>query len=106
MARFKNGDEYFELYPVDANDEWVNSAYDEEGNAVVCDICGCEMKWNPDTQLWYCLDCEQEMDRPTYFNHIGAEPPGSICMTNCRENYPFCKKYCEHYEIDLDDPIL
>lgn len=41
-----------------------------------------------------------------YFNYIGAEPPSSECITNCCENYPFCKKCCERFEIDPDDPML
>lgn len=99
-------EEYGFVYRIDAKDEWINGAYDEEGNVAVCDICGGELAWNSSACHWYCRDCGQEMDRPTYFNHIGANPPGPICLTNCGENYPFCKKYCEQYDIDPEDPML
>lgn len=99
-------DDYSRIYRVDAWDEWTNAAYDEYGNAVQCEWCSCEMKWNPEKQIWYCSECDHEMNRPTYFLYIGAEPPGSECLTNCCENYPFCKKYCERYTIDPTDPML
>lgn len=102
----ENFQDYSTIYRVDARDEWMNAAYDEEGNAVVCERCHCEMKWNPVMQVWYCPECEREMDRPTYFLHIGAQPPGSECLINCCENYPFCKKYCERYAIDSNDPMI
>lgn len=98
-------DHYEDIYKIDAFDEWVNGAYTENGDIAVCDRCGGDMKWNPIKQSWYCKECEQEMDRPTYFNHIGANPPGALCITNCNENYPFCKKRCEHYVIDKSDPM-
>lgn len=94
------------LHRIDAFDDWVNGAWDEQGDRAVCDLCGGEMKWNPVMAKWYCPDCEQEMDRKTYFNHIGAIPPGEACLVSCEENYPFCKKHCEHYEIDPTDPML
>lgn len=98
-------DHYEDIYKIDAFDEWVNGAYTENGDTAICDCCGGEMKWNPVMQHWYCKECGQEMDRPIYFNHIGANPPGILCLTNCNENYPFCKKRCEHYLIDKDDPM-
>ena len=104
--RYFQDDDYPEIYRVDVTDQWINSAYDENGNGVVCDRCGTGMRWKPEEMIWYCPDCGQEMDRPTYFNYIGAEPPTSECITNCCENYPFCKKYCERFEIDPDDPML
>lgn len=87
-------------------DEWVNGAYDENGDSGICDVCGQELKWNPIKQEYECPTCGQEMDRAAYFNHIGANPPGQICLTGCNENYPYCKKYCPHYEIDPDDPMM
>ena len=99
-------DHYDDIYRIDAFDEWVNGAYDENGDTSVCDMCGGDMRWNPVMQNWYCRECEQIMDRPTYFNHIGANPPGPECITNCQENYPFCKKHCDHYKIDPNDPML
>lgn len=97
---------YSQIYQVNALEEWLNAAYDENGNAVTCERCPCEMKWNPITGIWYCPECENELERPAYFLYIGAQPPGSECLTNCCENYPLCKKDCERYTIDPDDPIL
>lgn len=99
-------DEYGEIYKLNMNDEWMNAAYDEDGDSVVCDLCGAEMRWSDSKHMWVCPDCEREMDRCSYFDYIGANPPGSICLTNCQENYPFCKKYCENYDISPDDPML
>ena len=99
-------DEYYRLYKVDADDEWRNSAYDENGDCVVCDICSEEMKWSGSGHEWFCPGCGQKKTRIQFFNHIGAEPPGSDCLTRCNENYPFCKKYCDRYPIDPDDPML
>ena len=99
-------DEYMELYEIDARDEWMNAAYDEEGGVAVCDICGQELRWNPTRHMWTCPGCGQEMNRAVYFNHIGAEPPGRDCLTSCYENYPFCKKSCVRYSISSDDPML
>lgn len=99
-------DEYNEIYKLDMKDEWMNAAYDENGDSVCCDICGEEMRWHPDDGVWRCRECGQEMTRAVYFDYIGAAPPGSECLTSCRENYPFCKKYCERYFIDPGDPII
>lgn len=99
-------DEYDEIYELDVRDEWMNAAYDEEGDIAVCDICGAEMRWDQGNDEWYCPECGQIMNRAIYFNHIGAEPPGADCLTNCCENYPFCKKICDRYSIDPDDPML
>lgn len=102
----KDQDEYDKLYRLDMMDEWMNTAYDEDGDVAVCDFCGADMKWDQTQREWYCPECGQTMTRALYFNHIGAEPPGLECLTNCCENYPFCKKYCERYFIDSDDPML
>ena len=99
-------EEYDEIYKLDMNEEWTESAYDENGDSVFCDICGGEMKWRRKENLWRCVDCEREMCRVVYFDYIGAVPPGSDCLTNCRENYPFCKKCCDRYSIDPRDPML
>lgn len=106
MNHERHDDEYTEIYRVDMRDEWMNAAYDETGNAAVCGLCGAELRWNPVMECWYCPDCGQEMNRVEYFDFIGAQPPGAQCLTNCCENYPFCKKYCERYAIDPDDPML
>ena len=88
----RDRDEYEKIYRLDMKDEWANSAYDENGESVLCDICSSEMKWNPKERLWYCPECGQRMSRAVYFDYIGADPPGADCLTNCCENYPFCKK--------------
>ena len=103
---FNDEDDYAEVYQVDTMDEWENSAYDEEGNAAACDICGSDMRWSPERHVWYCPECGEEMDRAVYFNHIGAEPPGSDCLTNCNENYPFCTRSCMLHPPKLDNPFL
>jgi hypothetical protein len=46
------------------------------------------------------------MDRDRYFQYIMAGPPGPECLFECNENYPFCKKHCELFKIDPDDPML
>lgn len=102
----RDQDEYGKIYRVDMKDEWANSAYDENGESVLCDICSSEIKWNPKERLWYCPECGQQMSRAVYFDYIGADPPGADCLTNCCENYPFCKKYCALYLIDPTDPML
>ncbi len=76
-------------------DEWINGAYDEQGDQVYCSWCGGEMKWNPDKKIWFCRECETEMERSEYFNYIGAEPKDGYCESMCRENYPFCRQWCE-----------
>lgn len=96
----------FGIHRVDAYDEWMNSAYDEDGNAVLCEHCSSEMKWEPAQQIWYCSECGSEMNRSAYFQYIGAQPPGDMCLFSCCENYPFCKKHCEHYIIDPDAPMM
>lgn len=98
-------DEYAEFYILDSWDEWANAGYDENGEAAVCDICGGEIQWNGEENLWQCLECGQIFDRVVWFNHIGADPPSSECITNCRENYPFCKKHCSRFPIRPDDPM-
>ncbi|MEG2624364.1 MAG: hypothetical protein RSC06_15855 [Clostridia bacterium] len=99
-------DHYISLQPMDADYAWRNGAYTEDGNVAICDRCGEDMQWNPVMQNWHCQGCEQIMDRPVYFNHIGANPPGSYCIPDCEENYPYCKKRGEHYEIDPNDPLM
>lgn len=99
-------DEYGKIFRADAKDDWLNGAYDEYGNSVECRSCGGEIKWNPSARNWVCRECGEEMDRAGYFDYIGADPPGRDCLTNCMENYPFCKKYCDRYRIDPADPML
>lgn len=98
-------DEYAEFYILDSWDEWANTGYDENGEAAVCDICGGEIQWNGEENLWQCRECGRIFDRAVWFNHIGADPPSSECITNCRENYPFCKKHCGRFIFRPDDPM-
>lgn len=100
------GDEYLDLYRIDAEDDWRNSAYDENGNSVYCGSCGAELRWRPEECTYGCPECGSQMSRAEFFDEIDARPSGSLCLTNCRENYPFCKKYCVVYPIDPDDPML
>ena len=102
----KDRDEYNEIYELDMKDEWMNAAYDENGDTAACDICGEELRWNQGECLWYCPGCGQTMNRAVYFNHIGAQPPGTECLTSCCENYPYCKRYCKRCIIRSDDPFL
>lgn len=102
----ENFDSYEDLYRADARSAWLNGAYDEMGDQAVCDICGEEMVWDPARRVWLCDTCGREMNRAAWFNHIGAEPPGSRCLSQCQENYPLCKQWCTWYEIDEEDPIL
>lgn len=67
--------------------ERYEDIYDEDGDAVICDLCGGEMKWNDNECV--CPECGQRMDRETFFNYIGAEPPGPEC-TGCENIYPGC----------------
>ena len=84
----------------DMHYEYENSAYDEDGNAVVCSICGEEMMWDPVFERWVCDHCEIHMDRPEYFNYIGADPKHEKCMNDCNENYPHCRSTCPYFDFD------
>ena len=53
MNGFNNPGSFHRL---DMMDEWLNGAYDEDGDAALCDICGSELKWNPIEENWYCPD--------------------------------------------------
>ena len=91
MMRKKNRGNIFR---VNAYDDWINGAYDEEGSAAVCDICGEPLRWNPVMCNYYCEACGREMSRAQFFNHIGATPPRAECLTSCEENYPLCREGC------------
>lgn len=92
----------------DANDEWINGAYDDTGAAVFCEhrYCDGELRFDPALRSWYCPDCGARMDRKDYFDYIGADPPGPDCLHDCDENYPWCKHICDRYYIDPNDPML
>lgn len=99
-------DDYDEIYKLDMLDEWRNTAWDEDGNAALCEICESELRWSEADRMWHCPGCGRTLSRAEYFNFIGAQPPDSACLTNCLENYPFCKKYCERFCVDPNDPML
>lgn len=85
-------DEYSEIYNEDkivfeSVDTFYDYAYDEEGDSVYCDYCGSEIIFQDGE--YTCLGCGQVMDRKTFFNYIGAEPPGKECLT-CTNLYPGC----------------
>lgn len=95
-----------DLYRVDAADLWLNSGYDENGEAVPCDVCGDEMRFDEEEREWVCPGCGRVIRRAEWFSYIGANPPGRKCLSQCRENYPICKRWCTLYEIDPDDPMM
>jgi predicted RNA-binding Zn-ribbon protein involved in translation (DUF1610 family) len=88
-------DEYVKIYEIDGMDAWQNTAYDESGDSVICDLCGVEFRFSRARNEYYCPDCGQTLSRVEFLDYIGSVPPSSECVTNCRENYPFCKEYCE-----------
>ena len=98
-------DDYDEIYRIDADDDWKNSGYDENGDEACC-VCGESIRWSPIDRLWFCPKCGLQYDRADYFECIDANPPGVKCLTQCQENYPFCKKYCPWYKIPKDDPMI
>lgn len=98
-------DDIFNVHKIDCTYELENGAYDEAGDISYCEVCGEEMEWDPLNSEWVCWNCKSTMDRRRYFEYIGATPPGDECYS-CDENYPYCKKYCMHYEIDEDDPMM
>ena len=85
-------DEYIKLYKEDSTDAFVNGAFDDEGDEVLCDCCGGELRYR--NFKWVCEDCGESMDRADYFNYIGAEPPFEYCKS-CIENYPVCRNWCD-----------
>lgn len=91
------------LHRIDMEDEWRNSAYDEDGEGAVCELCGGELRWNG--EVYICKECRSEMSRCDYLNYIGANPPNEQCF-RCVTNYPFCKKECDHIVINPNDPML
>ncbi len=70
-------------------DDLYSDVYDEDGNEVLCDICGSEVKWREEDGAYVCLGCGQVFTRADFFNFIGAEPPGKECYT-CDCLYPGC----------------
>lgn len=60
-------------------DDLYSDVYDEDGNEVLCDICGSEIKWREQDGVYMCPSCGQTFTRADFFNFIGAEPPGKEC---------------------------
>ena len=81
------------------NSHSVDLAYDEEGDSVECDVCGCELVI--DDGKYYCPECDEYWSREKFFDYIGAEPPGPECI-NCDNDYPSCG-YCHHGYLDDDE---
>ena len=103
----ENEEFWEELYKVDADEEWINGAYDEHGEQVQCDWCHENLSWNPETRIWYCRNCSRKISRAEWFNWIGAyRMPGPKCLSQCEENYPMCKSWCALYKIPEDDPFF
>jgi len=91
--------EYNRIYEHNESDSSYDDVYDEDGNEVNCDYCHAEMKFKGGQYV--CLECGQVMSREVFFNYIGAEPPGSECVT-CDNLYPGCI-VCPHgYVVDED----
>lgn len=79
--------------------ERYEDIYDEDGNFVICDICGGEMKWKDNECV--CPECGRRMDRETFFDYIGAEPPGPECA-GCENIYPGCV-ICPYGYVEDDE---
>ena len=100
-------EEFWEsLYRVDARDAWINAGYDETGEAIPCDVCGDEMRFDAANRWWVCPGCGRWMDRVQWFDYIAAHPPGHKCLSMCNENYPICKRWCKVYRISPNDPMM
>lgn len=64
-----------------------DDVFDENGDGVYCDMCGAEMTYK-DGQ-YSCSECWRTMDRNSFFDYIGASPPGPECAS-CDNLYPGC----------------
>lgn len=95
-----------DIFKLDMMDEWLNGAYDENGDEAVCDICYAGLYHDPERDVYYCRRCGSEMTRARFLDYIGANPPGPACNGECKENYPLCKQWCRLYDIDPHDPML
>lgn len=67
--------------------DYYDDVYDEEGNDVICDLCGEEIGWK--NGIYICKNCGKMFNRADFFNYIGAEPPGKECV-KCDNLYPGC----------------
>lgn len=73
-------------------------AYDEEGEEVIADCCGVPIMW--DDENYVCPECGRIFSREEFFNMIGANPPGNLCV-DCDQLYP-CTSCHRGYEIEDD----
>lgn len=70
-------------------DDLYSDVYDEDGDEVLCDICGSAIKWQENDGTYICPNCGQAFTRADFFNYIGAAPPGKECYT-CECLFPGC----------------
>lgn len=112
MARFGRNnydDSNGEYIDLQSRVEWLDpnetrrysDVYTEDGDAVICENCGCDIMWNDETGEYMCPWCGHQLSRVEFFDYIGAEPPGSRCIT-CSELYPGCTS-CPHGYIKDDN---
>lgn len=73
-------------------------AYDEEGYEVTAVCCGVPIMW--DDENYVCPECGRIFSREEFFNLIGANLPGNLCVT-CDQLYP-CTSCHRGYEIEDD----
>ena len=77
-------------------DPSYDSVYDEEENEVLTECCGVPMKWLDDHYV--CPECGETIARQDFFEIIGANIPGDLCLT-CDQLYP-CTSCHLGYEIE------
>lgn len=70
-------------------DESYEEIYDEDGSEayVICNYCRTNIRFKDGQYI--CPNCNTVIDRATYFNYIGANPPSEKCLS-CDSNYPHC----------------
>lgn len=73
-----------------------DEVYDTEGYEVRSECCGVPIKWQDDHYV--CPECGQTIEREYFFNYIGAELPGELCLT-CDQLYP-CTSCHRGYVIE------
>lgn len=71
--------------------------YDEDGEEVTADCCGVPIMW--DEENYVCPECGRIFSRADFFERIGANIPGELCIT-CDQLWPctFC-----HRGYDIPD---
>ena len=81
--------------------EGYDDVYDEDGNEVSGAQCSSELLFNHNNGSYHCPSCNQELSREEFFNFIGAELPGPLCVS-CGSSYPGCGT-CPYGYIDEDE---